>query len=70
MLTKSVGHTGKSVHTIIIWYSMSIFFLISGGYKRKLSCAIAMIGKPPIILLVSTCMTINLPFQHSSRLQM
>ena len=33
-----------------------MFFSHSGGNKRKLSTAIALVGDPPIIFLVSNCL--------------
>ncbi len=33
---------------------LMFYFKFSGGFKRKLSTAIAMVGNPPIVLLVSS----------------
>ena len=57
-----VVNIGKKVamEPIAVLFIM-VMTIFSGGNKRKLSTAIALVGNPPIILLVSVILSVCLP---------
>ena len=62
---------GKIILNVLCAYLFLVLFvvLLSGGNRRKLSTAIALVGNPPIVFLVSTYNTFpkGWPLVHFKR---
>lgn len=50
---KEVGEVYKNKSSCSVSACVCVFLTVSGGNKRKLSTAVALVGDPPIVFLVS-----------------
>lgn len=72
MLTNAVADTGACLIRTDPFCSfrddMKCNFLeCSGGNKRKLSTAVALVGNPPIVLLVGLCTILHATYAYNSK---
>lgn len=61
---RSVNHHLNWNFLLHFVHACILMITCSGGNKRKLSTAIALVGNPPIVLLVSICK--HIPFSNDS----